>query len=130
MFSSKKLIANTIMSNVVYGGLLLAQSVAAAEQTVSTDMKMHSVHSHFLLSGKINFLLCKNLKEKTFLSLLSVTLLILAVPDEPINYRVLTIRNGRSFSARTVHAEQKGEIVKSCQISFHKVTNTFFCINI
>ncbi|VDM28411.1 unnamed protein product [Toxocara canis] len=77
---------------VVYGGLLFAQSLAAAEETVSDEMRVHSMHSMFILAASIT---------------------------RPVDYFVKTLRDGRSFCSRAVDAKQDGTTVFMCQISFH-----------
>uniref|UniRef100_F1KX25 Acyl-CoA thioesterase 2 n=1 Tax=Ascaris suum TaxID=6253 RepID=F1KX25_ASCSU len=77
---------------VVYGGLLFAQSLAAAEETVPAQMRVHAMHSMFILAASIK---------------------------QPIDYVVRTLRDGRSFCSRTVDAIQNGATVFTCQISFH-----------
>ncbi len=75
-----------------YGGQLLAQSLGAAERTVSDDRAVHSTHSHFVKA---------------------------ADATQPIRYRVDRLRDGRSFSQRQVVALQDGAEVFRSLISFH-----------
>ena len=85
----------------VYGGAVVAQSLAAAFMTVpppSPENKMavflpHSVHCYFVLAGDSNV---------------------------PILYHVERVRESRSFLTRTVQAKQKGKCIFTTTISFMK----------
>ena len=57
----------------IYGGLVIAQALWAATQTVRIDHAVHSLHAYFILGGD---------------------------PSEPVRYEVDRVRNGRSFSTR------------------------------
>uniref|UniRef100_A0A183BNP9 Acyl-CoA thioesterase II n=1 Tax=Globodera pallida TaxID=36090 RepID=A0A183BNP9_GLOPA len=74
----------------VYGGLMFAQAVAAAEATADGQFAPHAAHSLFT--------------SKAF-------------TDRPIEYSVTKTRDGRSFCTRKVEARQDGRIVLSAQIS-------------
>ena len=75
----------------VFGGQVLAQSLTAATLTVQKDRFVHSLHSYFLRPGDIS-------KE--------------------INFSVEILRDGRSFSARRIHALQDGQPIFSMIASF------------
>ena len=75
-----------------YGGQVIAQSLAAAQRTVSDDRNVHSTHSYFLKSG---------------------------VAGKPLELRVERLRDGRSFSQRQVTALQDDTPVMQSLISFH-----------
>ncbi len=79
----------------VFGGQVVAQSLIAAGRTVqSIDgplRKIHSLHGYFLRPGDAN---------------------------EPIRFEVERLRDGRSFSARRVHAVQYGRPILSMIFSF------------
>jgi acyl-CoA thioesterase-2 len=75
----------------VFGGQVLAQSLAAAQRTVDEDRPVHSMHGYFLRAGDSN---------------------------EPITFAVERLRDGRSFSARRVHALQFGRPILSMLASF------------
>ncbi|KAJ1354839.1 hypothetical protein KIN20_011902 [Parelaphostrongylus tenuis] len=77
-----------------YGGLIFAQALAAAENTVEEKMKPHAMHSFFLLNVNTSI---------------------------PVQYHVRRIRDGRSYCTRTVEAEQEGEYVFILQISFNRI---------
>lgn len=75
-----------------YGGHILAQSLGAAQRTVSDDRSVQSTHSYFLKA---------------------------AAAAKPNELRVDRIRDGRSFSQRQVVALQDGAEVMRSLISFH-----------
>ena len=77
----------------IYGGLVVAQSLAAATATVDPEHHVHSLHAYFILGG---------------------------VPNEPVRYEVDRIRNGRSFSTRRVVARQSGGAILNLAASFHR----------
>mgnify|MGYP000376101408 CR=1 FL=1 len=79
----------------VFGGQVLAQSLVAAERTVSDlagpERTPHSLHGYFLRPGDIN---------------------------QPITFSVDRLRDGRSFSTRRVQAFQSGAPIFSMIASF------------
>src|SRR3954464_6013885 len=75
----------------VFGGQVLAQSLAAAQRTVVSDRPVHSMHGYFLRAGD---------------------------SGEPITFAVERLRDGRSFSARRVQALQFGRPILSMIASF------------
>ena len=75
----------------VYGGQVLGQALSAAERTVDRTRLAHSLHGYFLRPGD---------------------------PREPIEYRVETTRDGRSFSTRRIRAEQRGRPIFFMAASF------------
>ena len=75
-----------------YGGLLLAQALAAAQRTVEPERPVHSLHSYFLRPG---------------------------AADRPLELGVDRVRDGRSFSARAVTASQQGRELCRLLASFH-----------
>ena len=76
----------------VFGGQVVAQALAAAEQSVEDDRIPHSLHAYFMRPGD----------EK-----------------HPILYKVERDRDGRSFSTRRVIAQQHGKPILSAAINFH-----------
>lgn len=85
------------VSGRVYGGQVFAQAVIAARATMTNDLadrQIHSITAAFLRPGKL---------------------------DVPINFDVEEILDGRSFSARWVHASQEGKTILSARASFQKV---------
>jgi acyl-CoA thioesterase-2 len=76
----------------VFGGQVLAQSLIAAMRTVEEGRSVHSMHGYFLRPGDAN---------------------------EPITFGVQRLRDGRSFSARRVHAYHEGNPILSMIASFH-----------
>lgn len=75
----------------VFGGQVLGQSVIAATRTVEGERPIHSMHGYFLRPGDVRV---------------------------PITFGVERLRDGRSFSARRVHAYQKGQPILSMIASF------------
>ncbi|MDJ0319826.1 acyl-CoA thioesterase II [Pseudarthrobacter sp. PS3-L1] len=75
----------------VFGGQVLAQSIVAAVRTVEPDRDIHSMHGYFLRPGDAN---------------------------ANITFGVERLRDGRSFSARRVHAYQNGKPILSMIASF------------
>lgn len=77
----------------VFGGQVLAQSLIAANRTVDPARHVHSMHGYFLRPGDAN---------------------------KPITFGVQRLRDGRSFSARRVHAYQEGTPILSMIASFQE----------
>ena len=77
----------------VYGGLVVAQALAAAVRTVEAARRPHSLHAHFLLPGD---------------------------PGAAIAYHVTSLRDGGSFSTRRVEARQHGRLIFVATVSFQK----------
>ncbi|MFJ4840742.1 acyl-CoA thioesterase [Streptomyces sp. NPDC088746] len=75
-----------------FGGEVFAQAVVASCRTVPADRAIHSAHGHFLRAGD---------------------------PAAPVHYRAAVVRDGRSFSVRTVEAVQHGRTVLLLTASFH-----------
>src|SRR5690625_4738456 len=75
----------------VYGGQVLGQSMVAAAATTAPERLPHSVHGYFLRPGDL---------------------------EEPITFTVERLRDGRSFTARRVHAIQFGKPILSMITSF------------
>jgi acyl-CoA thioesterase-2 len=81
----------------IYGGVLIGQSLAAAERTVE-GRAPHSLHAYFLLPGD---------------------------SDAPILYQVERTRDGGSFSTRRVQAVQRGRAIFSMIASFQVAEQGF-----
>lgn len=77
----------------IYGGLVIAQALWAATQTVADEHVLHSMHSYFILGGD---------------------------PSEPVRYEVDRIRNGRSFTTRRVVARQSSGAIFNLSCSFQR----------
>ncbi|GAB4100252.1 acyl-CoA thioesterase II [Sinomonas halotolerans] len=77
----------------VFGGQVLAQSLVAAGRTVAEGRHVHSMHAYFLRPGDA---------------------------DTSITFGVERLRDGRSFSARQVHAYQDGMPILSMITSFQE----------
>lgn len=75
----------------VFGGLVIAQALVAAQRTVENTVP-HSLHAYFLLGGD---------------------------PAIPIVYNVQRLRDGRSFATRRCEAIQHGRVIFSLAASFH-----------
>ena len=75
----------------MFGGHVASQALVAAARTVR-GVPAHSLHAYFLRAGQ---------------------------PGVPVLYRVERTRDGRSFSTRSVIAEQDGEAILQLSASFH-----------
>ncbi len=75
----------------IYGGLVVAQALWAAMQTVREEHAAHSLHAYFILGGELG---------------------------EPVRYEVDRVRNGRSFSTRRVVARQSAGAILTLACSF------------
>jgi acyl-CoA thioesterase-2 len=80
-----------IGTNQVYGGQVLGQALKAAQYTVGSERRIHSLHAYFLRRGDFN---------------------------APIIYEVDRSRDGGSFSARRVVAIQHGRQIFTLSASF------------
>lgn len=78
---------------ILFGGTLIATSINAAQQTVSPTQAVHSVHSYFVYA---------------------------ADASSPIFYHVTRVRDGKSFTTRSVVAKQNNRVVFQCSMSFHQ----------
>jgi acyl-CoA thioesterase-2 len=74
----------------VFGGQVVAQAMAAAARTV-TDRQLHSLHVSFLRPGN---------------------------PNAVLQYDVVSLREGRTFSTRRVTASQGGVVIMEAMVSF------------
>jgi acyl-CoA thioesterase-2 len=75
----------------IYGGLVIAQALWAATDTVRAEHAVHSLHAYFILGGELS---------------------------EPVRYEVDRVRNGRSFTTRRVIARQSGGAILTLACSF------------
>ncbi|NQY87228.1 MAG: acyl-CoA thioesterase II [Colwellia sp.] len=75
----------------LFGGQVMGQALSAAQETVSADRFVHSLHSYFLRAGDAS---------------------------KPVVYEVEDIRNGVSFSTRRVKAIQNGQAIFYMTASF------------
>ena len=82
----------------VYGGQVLGQALSAAYQTVPAERGVHSLHAYFLRPGDAK---------------------------KPIVYNVDCIRDGKSFTTRSVIAIQNGRAILNMAASF-QVAETGF----
>jgi len=77
----------------IYGGQVLAQSIASAQKTIDTEkFVLNSIHGYFLSPGN---------------------------NELDVIYEVEKIKDGRSFCTRRVLAKQKDRVIFLCAISFH-----------
>jgi acyl-CoA thioesterase-2 len=77
----------------IFGGLVVAQALWAATQTVALEHSVHSLHGYFILGGD---------------------------PNEPVRYEVERLRNGRSFTTRQVVARQSSGAIFNLACSFQR----------
>lgn len=84
-------VSKSIGSSRVFGGQVLAQALSAAMETVPEDRFVHSLHSYFVLAGDVNI---------------------------PIVFEVDRIRDGGSFTTRSVKAIQNGQAIFNLSVSF------------
>ena len=77
----------------LFGGLVAAQSLAAACRTVAPEHRPHSLHSYFILAGD---------------------------SAKPLRLDVERTRDGRSFTTRRVVASQDGSAIFEMSASFHR----------
>ena len=82
----------------VFGGQVIGQALSAAQQTVSAERTVHSLHSYFLLPGDAS---------------------------RPIIYDVEVLRDGRSYATRRVKAVQGGKAIFYMTASFHQQEEGF-----
>jgi len=87
-----------IGTQFVFGGQVLGQALAAAQNTVDPAREAHSLHAYFLRAGDIN---------------------------APIVYNVERTRDGGTFSSRRVVAIQHGQPILNGSISFQIVEHGF-----
>ncbi|MFQ3667078.1 MAG: acyl-CoA thioesterase II [Sphingomonadaceae bacterium] len=79
-------------NDALFGGQVLAQSLAAATQTAPDDRPVHSLHGYFLRAGQA---------------------------DKPVLYQVDRTRDGGRFSTRRVTAIQDGQPIFHMELGFH-----------
>jgi acyl-CoA thioesterase-2 len=77
----------------LYGGQIVAQSLRASASTVDADLEVHSLRAYFIRRGD---------------------------HTEPIRFEVDRIRNGRSFSTRSVIARQAVGAILNFEASFQR----------
>jgi acyl-CoA thioesterase-2 len=83
---------------VIYGGQVAAQALVAAGSTVEPDRVPHSLHAYFVRAGR---------------------------SQEPIQYRVDRVRDGRSFATRQVSAVQRDKTLFTMLASFQRREDGF-----
>lgn len=75
----------------IYGGAVIAQCLAAAQQTVPDNFTIHSMHCYFVLAGNAEI---------------------------PVVYHIERVRDGKSFATRTVQSRQRGKPIFTTTMSF------------
>jgi acyl-CoA thioesterase-2 len=86
-------ISKSIGSPNVFGGQVLAQALSAADNSITNNRILHSLHAYFLEAGNLEL---------------------------PITYLVTVMRDGGSFSTRRVTAKQGEKTIFILAASFHK----------
>lgn len=81
----------------IYGGLCIAQSLVAAQCTVSSSFVVHSMHGQFAVAGNA---------------------------DEALIYHVSKVNDGRSFATRTVDVMQRDRTIFTAIINFVRLPST------
>ncbi len=82
----------------LFGGQVMGQALSAAQETVSDDRFVHSLHSYFLRAGDAT---------------------------KPVVYEVESIRDGASFSTKRVQAIQNGNVIFYMTASFQQPEEGF-----
>jgi acyl-CoA thioesterase-2 len=77
----------------IYGGQAVGQALVAAGRTVASDRRAHSLHGHFIHPGN---------------------------PKAPVLYHVERVRDGGSFTTRSVRATQGGQTIFLLTASFQR----------
>lgn len=77
----------------VFGGLLIAQAVRAAQLTVDHQRPVHAAHASFVVAG---------------------------AGGQPVRYEVERVRDGSSFATRRVTARQDHGVVLVMNADFHR----------
>jgi acyl-CoA thioesterase II len=77
----------------VFGGQIIGSAIYAAQQTLTKNYPLHSLHSYFLTA---------------------------ADNSSAISYTVSRLRDGKSFETRSVTARQDERIVFECSMNFHR----------
>ena len=77
----------------LYGGQIVAQALRAAAATVDTEYAVHSLHAYFIRKGDA---------------------------EEPIEFEISRLRDGRSFVTRSVVATQSTGAILNMSASFNK----------
>ncbi|CAZ79711.1 unnamed protein product [Tuber melanosporum] len=91
VFTNTRALYKPVGARGIYGGCVIAQTLAVAQKTVPPGMEIHSMHCYFILAGNATI---------------------------PIVYRVENVRSGRSYATRSVYAEQRGQAIFTTTCSF------------
>lgn len=96
LFRSTEKLWKPVNARGVFGGVVIAQSLSAANKTIPEDFDVHSMHCYFIMAGDA---------------------------DIPIVYHVERVRDGKSFCTRTVKAIQNGQCIFTTSLSFQHKSN-------
>ncbi|KAI6235220.1 Acyl-coenzyme A thioesterase 8 [Aphelenchoides besseyi] len=91
-FRANHLLQGRMFLDAVYGGQAYSSTVRAASLTVNKEFLPHSAHAYFIKSGDVN---------------------------QPVDFNVKRVRDGRSFCTRYVEATQNDKLLTTALISFH-----------
>eukprot|EP00756_Hemistasia_phaeocysticola_P007011 Hpha_TRINITY_DN14088_c0_g1::TRINITY_DN14088_c0_g1_i1::g.43817::m.43817/K11992/ACOT8, PTE; acyl-CoA thioesterase 8 len=97
LYRSIRLWKPTPKSRAVFGGQIIGQSLVAAHRTVDPSLKVHSMHSYFVMPGD---------------------------NSTPALYFVDRVRDGKSFATRSVQARQRDRTIFIALVSFHRDENS------
>jgi len=93
LYRSVKFWKPSAVSRAVFGGQIIGQSLVAAHRTVDPSLRVHSMHSYFIMPG-----------DNTI----------------PALYFVERVRDGRSFATRSVQVRQRSKVIFMAMVSFHR----------
>ncbi|ODV89992.1 hypothetical protein CANCADRAFT_15543, partial [Tortispora caseinolytica NRRL Y-17796] len=93
LFRSKEELWRPSGARGIFGGTVISQCLLAAINTVPEGFTVHSLHGYFILAG-----------DNTI----------------PVLYQVEHIREGKSYTTRTVQARQRGRCIFTMTASFHR----------
>jgi acyl-CoA thioesterase len=104
----------------VFGGQVIGQMLVAAGKTIKENWHVHSMHGYFLQKGNI-FSLSFSIYclHRIFFFVHFDFYKLTGSEQKPILYQVDCVRDGKSFSARTVKAIQNGVVIFNGMVSYH-----------
>ncbi|RDA89281.1 hypothetical protein CP532_0492 [Ophiocordyceps camponoti-leonardi (nom. inval.)] len=91
IFTNAQPVRQPVGARGIFGGAVIAMSLASAQKTVPDSLVAHSCHCYFLLPG---------------------------AAAVPLLFHVERVRDGRSFATRTIQARQRGRCVFTMTVSF------------
>lgn len=104
----------------VFGGQVIGQTLVAAGKTIKENWHVHSMHGYFLQKGNIFY--CRSVSTVCIVFSFLYTFHFYKFTgneQKPILYQVDCVRDGKSFSARTVKAIQNGVVIFNGMVSYH-----------